>query len=155
MARTDDDTWALATSVGATETEVAVGRALASRGDNPLIDDPFAEPLVRAVGVDFFTRLATGELDPADVDEGADWGMVQIAALIAVRTKLIDDFFTDAAARGIRQMVILASGLNARAYRLAWPATTTVYEIDQPKVIEFKLASWRISELVQPLGVER
>ena len=63
MARTDNDTWDLATSVGATATGVAVGRALANRADNPLINDPFAEPLVRAVGVDFFTRLASGELD--------------------------------------------------------------------------------------------
>jgi O-methyltransferase involved in polyketide biosynthesis len=51
MARTDNDTWDLATSVGATATGVAVGRALASRATNPLINDPFAEPLVRAVGV--------------------------------------------------------------------------------------------------------
>jgi methyltransferase (TIGR00027 family) len=138
MARTDDDTWDLATSVGATATGVAVGRALASRAVNPLIDDPFAEPLVRAVGVDFFTRLATGELDPAEVDGGVEWGMAQMAAMMAVRTKLIDDFFTDAAAGGIRQAVILASGLDARAYRLDWPAGTTVYEIDQPEVIEFK-----------------
>jgi methyltransferase (TIGR00027 family) len=138
MARTDDDTWDLATSVGATATGVAVGRALASRGANPLIDDPFAEPLVRAVGVDFFTRLATGELDPAEVDGGAEWGMAEMAAMMAVRTKLIDDFFTDAAASGIRQAVILAAGLDARAYRLGWPAGTTVYEIDQPEVIEFK-----------------
>jgi methyltransferase (TIGR00027 family) len=138
MARTDDDSWDLATSVGATATGVAVGRALASRGANPLIDDPFAEPLVRAVGVDFFTRLATGELDPAEVDGGAEWGMAQMAAMMAVRTKLIDDFFTDAAASGIRQAVILASGLDARAYRLGWPSGTTVYEIDQPEVIEFK-----------------
>jgi methyltransferase (TIGR00027 family) len=138
MARTDDDTWDLATSVGATATGVAVGRALASRGANPLIDYPFAEPLVRAVGVGLFTRLATGELDPGEVDGGAEWGMAQMAAMMAVRTKLIDDFFTDAAGGGIRQAVILASGLDARAYRLAWPTGTTVYEIDQPEVIEFK-----------------
>jgi methyltransferase (TIGR00027 family) len=34
--------------------------------------------------------------------------------------------------------VILASGLDSRPYRLPWPDGTTVYEIDQPKVIEFK-----------------
>jgi methyltransferase (TIGR00027 family) len=111
---------------------------LASRGANPLIDDPFAEPLVRAVGVDFFTRLATGELDPADVDGDTGRGLAQMVAMMAVRTKLIDDFFTDAAASGIRQAVILAAGLDARAYRLGWPAGTTVYEIDQPEVIAFK-----------------
>ena len=60
---------------------------------------------------------------------------------MAARTKFFDDFFLDAAAAGIRQAVILASGLDSRAYRLAWPAGTTVYEIDQPQVIEFKTAT--------------
>lgn len=138
MARTDDDTWDLATSVGATATGVAVGRALASRGANPLINDPFAEPLVRAVGVDFFTRLASGELDPTQVDDNRAWGMARMRDMMAVRTRFFDDFFVAATNEGIRQAVILASGLDARAYRLPWPAKTTVYEIDQPQVIEFK-----------------
>ncbi len=141
MARTDNDTWDLATSVGATATGVAVGRALASQGPNALIDDPFAEPLVRAVGVDFFTRLASGELDPAEVDDNAEFGMTRMRDMMAVRTRFFDDFFLDAANAGIRQAVILASGLDARAYRLPWPAGTTVYEIDQPQVIEFKTAT--------------
>jgi methyltransferase (TIGR00027 family) len=138
MARTDNDTWDLATSVGATATGVAVGRALANRAENPLIVDPFAEPLVRAVGVEFFTRVASGELSPADVDEGGEWGMQRMGDMMGVRTRFFDDFFIDAANGGIRQAVILASGLDARAYRLPWPAGTTVYEIDQPRVIEFK-----------------
>jgi methyltransferase (TIGR00027 family) len=138
MTRTDNDTWDLTTSVGATATGVAVGRALASRAANPLINDPFAEPLVRAVGVDFFTRLASGELNPAEVDDNGEWGMQRMRDMMAVRTRFFDDFFIEATNRGIRQAVILASGLDARAYRLHWPAGTTVYEIDQPAVIEFK-----------------
>ncbi|MCW2653451.1 MAG: hypothetical protein QOE41_2466 [Mycobacterium sp.] len=138
MARTDNDTWDLATSVGATATGVAVGRALASRGPNPLINDPFAEPLVRAVGVDFFTRMATGELDPSRVDGDVEFGMQRMTDMMAARTAFFDEFFIDATKAGIRQAVILASGLDARAYRLPWPAGTTVYEIDQPDVIEFK-----------------
>jgi methyltransferase (TIGR00027 family) len=141
MARTNDDTWDLASSVGATATAVAVGRALASRGDNPLINDPFAEPLVRAVGVDFFTRLASGELNPAEIDGNDEWGMQQMRDMMAVRTRFFDDFFIEATNGGIRQAVILASGLDARAYRLPWPAGTTVYEVDQPQVIEFKTAT--------------
>ncbi|MDT5221652.1 MAG: hypothetical protein QOF15_3757 [Mycobacterium sp.] len=86
MARTDTDTWDLATSVGATATGVAVGRALASRGANPLINDPFAEPLVRAVGVDFFTRLASGELNPAVVDDRAEFGMERMRASLGYVT---------------------------------------------------------------------
>jgi methyltransferase (TIGR00027 family) len=138
MARTDNDSWDLATSVGATATGVAVGRALANRADNPLINDPFAEPLVRAVGVDFFTRLASGELDAGDVDDGGEFGMRRMGDMMAVRTRFFDDFFIEATKAGIRQAVILASGLDARAYRLPWPDGTTVYEIDQPAVIEFK-----------------
>jgi methyltransferase (TIGR00027 family) len=139
MARTDNDTWDLASSVGATATMVAAARAMATAADNALINDPFAEPLVRAVGVDFFTRLVTGELRPEDLDSDTESvGMQRMTDSMAVRTKFFDEFFLDAAADGVRQAVILASGLDSRAYRLAWPAGTTVYEIDQPDVIEFK-----------------
>ena len=138
MARTDQDTWDLASSVGATATVVAVGRALASKSANALIDDPFAEPLVRPVGVQFFTRVVGGELDPAVADGGAGYGLTRLTRMMAVRTRLIDDYFDEACAAGIRQAVILAAGLDARAYRLPWPADMTVYEVDQPDVIEFK-----------------
>jgi methyltransferase (TIGR00027 family) len=141
VARTDDDTWDLSSGVGATATGVAVGRALASRAPNPLIDDPFAEPLVRAVGVDFFTRIASGELDPAGVDDNGDFGMARMGDMMGIRTRFFDDFFMAAADDGIRQAVILASGLDARAYRLPWPAGTVVFEIDQSRVIEFKSAT--------------
>ncbi len=141
MTRTSNDTWDLASSVGATATMVAAARAIATTADDALINDPFAEPLVRAVGVDFFTKLASGELRAEDVDvDGASVGMARMTDNMAVRTKFFDEFFdvVRAAAAGIRQAVILASGLDSRAYRLAWPAGTTVYEIDQPEVIEFK-----------------
>ncbi|MCV7420876.1 class I SAM-dependent methyltransferase [Mycobacterium yunnanensis] len=137
MSRTEDDTWDLATSVGTTATMVAAARAIATR--DGAIDDPFAEPLVRAVGVDFLTRWASGDLSGSDVDAGeGGWGLAQMPAAMAARTRYFDEFFADAAAAGIRQAVILASGLDARAYRLQWPADMTVYEIDQPAVIEFK-----------------
>jgi methyltransferase (TIGR00027 family) len=137
MTRTNDDSWDLATSVGATATMVAAARAVATNADQ--LDDPFAEPLVRAVGVDFLTRWATGELNVDDLEvEGAGWGLQQMPAAMAARTRYFDAFFSEAADAGIRQAVILASGLDARAYRLDWPAGTTVFEIDQPDVIEFK-----------------
>ena len=134
MARTDNDTWDLASSVGATATMVASQRALATR--EGLIDDPFAEPLVRAVDHDFFKRILDGEIDfdqigPPFTVRGAAEGM-------AVRTRHFDRMFTDAGAAGVRQAVILAAGLDARAYRLPWPDGTVVYEVDQPEVIEFK-----------------
>lgn len=148
MARTDNDTWDLASSVGATATMVAAARAIASKADKPLIDDPFAEPLVRAVGIDLWTRLATGEVNPADLDHDAAVGMQRMADNMAVRTKFFDEFFLDSTNSGIRQAVILASGLDSRAYRLAWPAGVTVYEIDQPDVVEFK------SRTLAQLGAE-
>lgn len=140
MARTDNDTWDLASSVGATATMVAAGRARASRA--ALIDDRFAEPLVRAVGIEFFTRWATGELDTVDVDfPDAPWGMQRMTEQQAARTRYIDDFFTGSQAAGIRQAVILASGLDARGYRLQWATGTVVFEIDVPQVLEFKAST--------------
>jgi methyltransferase (TIGR00027 family) len=139
VPRTDNDTWDLATSVGVTATMVAAARAIATKADNPVINDQFAEPLVRAVGVDFFTRWATGDLLAADVDDDeSSWKLEHMPAAMAARTRFFDSFFQDATQAGIRQAVILASGLDARAYRLVWPADMTVFEIDQPQVIAFK-----------------
>ncbi len=139
MPRTDNDTWDLATSVGATATMVAAARAVATKADNPIIHDQFAEPLVRAVGVDFLTRWASGDLDAADVDaDDSTWKLQQMPDAMAARTRFFDAFFAEATQSGIRQAVILASGLDARAYRLDWPTGTTVFEVDQPEVIAFK-----------------
>lgn len=134
MARTEGDSWDLASGVGATATMVAAQRALSNR--EGLIDDPFAEPLVRAVGLDFFVQALDGEIQHEDVDPA--FNMRRAAEGMTVRTRWFDKLFTDAAAAGVRQAVILAAGLDARAYRLAWPDGTTVYELDQPEVIEFK-----------------
>jgi methyltransferase (TIGR00027 family) len=142
--RYEGDTWDLASSVGVTATMVAAARAIATRADRPIINDPFAEPLVKAVGVELLSRLASGELDPAELNDvhdgaaGSAGAMSRMADNMAVRTKFFDEFFTDATNAGIKQVVILASGLDSRAYRLAWPAGTVVYEVDQPQVIEFK-----------------
>src|ERR1700742_4066875 len=158
--RYEGDTWDLASSVGATATMVAAARAMATRADRPLINDPFAEPLVRAVGVDLLARLASGELDPAELNDvhdgaaGSAGAMSRMSDNMAARTKFFDEFFLDATNAGIRQAVILASGLDARAYRLPWPDGTTVYEIDQQQVIEFK--SRTLAELgAQPTAIRR
>ncbi len=140
MTRTDQDTWDLASSVGATATMVAAARALASEGTDPIIDDPFAAPLVRAVGLEFFRRLVDGDVAPADARDGERDLQLETDS-IAVRTRFFDDFFLNAARDGIRQSVILAAGLDARAYRLGWPPGSVVYEVDQPKVVEFKTAA--------------
>jgi methyltransferase (TIGR00027 family) len=133
MGRTDNDTWDLASSVGVTATVVAMQRAIATRTGTAGVRDPYAEALVSAVGVPTYTRHARGEIgDDVPVDA------VRMADGIAVRTRWFDEFVAEASAAGIRQFVILASGLDARAYRLPWPVDATVYELDQAEVIAFK-----------------
>jgi methyltransferase (TIGR00027 family) len=138
MPRTDNDTWDLASSVGATATAVAASRALASKGPDALLDDPFADPLVRAVGVEHFVKMVDGQIA---IDDDPLFNRRAMNEQIAVRTRFFDTFFTSAAAAGVRQAVILASGLDTRAYRLPWPADTAVFEVDQPEVIAFKGAT--------------
>ncbi|OBI18933.1 SAM-dependent methyltransferase [Mycobacterium sp. E2327] len=140
MTRTDQDSWDLASSVGATATMVAAARALASMETDAIIDDPFAAPLVRAVGLDFFVRLIDGEV-ALGADDGGERDLQLETDSMAVRTRFFDDFFLNAARDGIRQSVILAAGLDVRAYRLPWPPGSVVYEVDQPKVVEFKTAA--------------
>lgn len=143
MARTEGDTWDLASSVGATATGVAASRALATNQPIPLISDPYADALVKAVGLEHCNKIADGELDYGD---DPLFNLQQMCEQIAVRTRFFDDFFIGAAAAGIQQAVILASGLDTRAYRLPWPREAVVFEIDQPQVIEFK------SGLLESLG---
>src|SRR6185312_10353350 len=100
MARTDGDTWDLASSVGATATGVAASRALATKQPDPLITDPFADALVKAVGLDYCSRMADGTLD---FDDDPLFNRDRMCEQIAVRTRFFDDFFTEAAAAGIRQ----------------------------------------------------
>jgi methyltransferase (TIGR00027 family) len=149
VTRKDGDRWDLASHVGATATLVAAGRARATNSPAPLIEDPFAEPLVRAVGIEFLVRWATGELRASDVDEaGAAWGLERMTTDLVARTRYFDRFLADATAGGIRQAVILASGLDARGYRLPWPPDMAVFEIDQPDVLQFK------AETLARLGAE-
>ena len=150
MTRTDRDSWDLASSVGATATMVAAARAVATEAPNPVINDPFAAPLVRAVGLDFFTRLVNGDV-PAP--EGGERDLHLETDSMAVRTRFFDDFFLNSARDGVGQSVILAAGLDARAYRLSWPRDSVVYEIDQPEVIAFKDGA--LAELAAAPAVDR
>ena len=130
--RTNDDDWDLRTGVGTTATLVAAARAVASRQPDPMMNDPFAEVFVRAVGLDLMTQIVDGIVDFADI--GAEW----LPRYFGIRTRFIDDFAAEAWRVGIRQAVILASGLDARAYRLDWPASMAIYELDRPEIIDWK-----------------
>jgi methyltransferase (TIGR00027 family) len=154
--RTDGDSWGPGSSVGATATMVAAGRALASQGPDALLHDPLADPLVRAVGLAPFIRMIDGE---STVEDDPLLRREAMNEQITVRTRFFDDFFIAATDAGIRQAVILASGLDTRAYRLRWPEGMVVYEIDQPQVIDFKtrtLADLGVAPTAErrPIGID-
>lgn len=156
--RTHDDSWDIATSVGSTAVMVAAARAVETDSSDPLISDPYAKVLVANAGTGVWETLLNEAL--IDKLESVD---PEIAAVYhhmrnyqAVRTHFFDAYFTDAVGAGIRQVVILASGLDSRAYRLDWPVGTTVYEIDQPKVLAYKettLAAHDVTASVQHRAV--
>ncbi len=130
-----------ANGVGVTAAFGAAARAVAT--DKGLMNDPFADPLVRAVGMEYFIRVIDDERFAAD--DGDTAGFMDICA---AHTRFLDEFLAEAGRAGIRQMVILASGLDTRPYRLWWPHGTTVYEIDRPEVLGFK------SEALHGLGAK-
>jgi methyltransferase (TIGR00027 family) len=141
MTRTDDDTWDINESVGATALGVAGGRAAETNSADPLINDPYARLFLEAAG-DGIWKIYLDDEPPAElaeVDPRFKERMQVSMSYMGSRTKFFDDFFLAAATAGIRQAVILAAGLDARAWRLAWPEGSVVYEIDQPKVLAFKL----------------
>jgi methyltransferase (TIGR00027 family) len=140
--RSDDDTWDIQNSVGMTAVMVAGARAAETAKPDPLIRDPFAEVLITGVGPGPWSLMGSDEFAAKLAEADAEVAAIfeHMGNYQAVRTHFFDEFFTDASAAGIRQVVILASGLDSRAYRLDWPTGTVVFEIDQPKVLEYKAA---------------
>ncbi|MEH3156229.1 MAG: SAM-dependent methyltransferase [Gordonia paraffinivorans] len=134
--RTDGDQWTITSSVGRTALLVALGRALESRRPDALIDDPFAEQLVLAAGDPDLTpdAVARRAQDDPDMSRSLEF----LTDMMAARTLRIDHEIRVANADRCRQVVLLASGLDARAARIPWTPGTTVYEVDQPAVIGFK-----------------
>ena len=140
MPRTDNDSWDITESVGSTALGVAAARAAETESENPLIHDPFARAFLEAAGDTMWTLLANPAMSAelTDLDQDMRAHMQVMVDFMAVRTAFFDEFFLNAAESGVRQVVILAAGLDARAWRLPWPDGTTVYELDQAKVLEFK-----------------
>jgi len=128
--RSDGDHWDIASSVGYTALLVAGWRAVHAVSPQALVRDEFAKYFIKASEDPY---LAGQLANPgSSEDENA------FPRLYGVQTRFFDDFFRTAGDSGIRQAVIVAAGLDSRAYRLDWPSGTTVFEIDQPKVLEFK-----------------
>ena len=128
--RTDDDEWDIVSSVGYTALLVAGWRALHAMTAQPLARDDYARHFITASGDPYLTSVL---LNP-----GTSEGATAFPRLYGVQTRFFDEFFMSSAQRGIRQAVIVAAGLDSRTYRLDWPTGTTVFEVDQPKVLEFK-----------------
>ena len=145
MARTDNDTWEITESVGATALGVAAARAAETESENPLISDPFARVFLDAAGEGLWNWFAAPDL-PAEIVEAQPDLVPRMRGMVdymAARTSFFDQFFLDATRAGVHQVVILAAGLDSRAWRLPWPDGTTVYELDQPRVLEFKSSTLR------------
>ncbi|OBG35014.1 SAM-dependent methyltransferase [Mycobacterium alsense] len=128
--RSDDDQWDIVSSVGYTALLVAGWRALHAASPQPLVRDEYAKVFIDASGDPY---LAGALANP-----GTSEDETAFPRLYGVQTRFFDDFLTSAGDAGIRQAVIVAAGLDSRAYRLDWPDGTTVFEVDLPKVLEFK-----------------
>ena len=133
--RTDNDSWDITTGVGSTALFVAAARALEARKPAPLAVDPYAEVFCRAAGGPWQELMDGGR--PDHPLRSGEFG-THFVTFQGARTRYFDAYFAAAADAGVRQIVMLAAGLDSRAYRLRWPAGTTVFELDQPRVLEFK-----------------
>ncbi|OIN82328.1 class I SAM-dependent methyltransferase [Mycobacterium malmoense] len=128
--RSDDDQWDIVSGVGYTALLVAGWRALHAVSPQPLVRDDYAKVFIAASRDPYLAGVLA---NPGTTDDETAF-----PRLYGVQTRFFDDFFVSAGDAGIRQAVIVAAGLDSRAYRLEWPDGTTVFEVDLPKVLEFK-----------------
>ena len=111
--------------IGLTALAMAAVRAQESKRLEPLFHDPFAE-LLAGPASSSYQRQAAGRLPGSD-------------PLLEVRTRFFDDFLTEAVgADGLRQVALLGAGMDARAFRLAWPPSTTLFELEQASLLQLK-----------------
>jgi methyltransferase (TIGR00027 family) len=134
--RAQGDDWDISTSVGKTALIVAQARALESVSPDPLVVDPFAAEFVRAAGMSLDAPAGgtSGEVVAGDF-------ITYLTYVVAVRTRFFDDQILKAAHQGMHQIVLAGSGLDARSFRLPWPAGVTVYEMDRSEITAFKEAT--------------
>ena len=152
MARTDNDSWEITESVGSTALGVAAARAAETDSDEPA-DPGSVRPGISGRGRSRHVELDVGSRAVGRADRpgsGPRRARQVMVDFMAVRTKWFDELFLDAVSSGIRQVVILASGLDSRSWRLPWPDGTTVYELDQAKVLEFKSSTLRTTARSRP-----
>ncbi|MGB6162519.1 MAG: class I SAM-dependent methyltransferase [Pseudonocardiaceae bacterium] len=136
------DDWDIVSGVGITALMVAAARAMESTRDDALIDDPYAESFIRCseTTVPMPTKWATINNSANQSETDQQWAnyWTVMSGYLGVRSRFFDEYFHDASTAGVRQVVLLAAGLDTRAFRLSWPERVELFEIDQPKVLEFK-----------------
>jgi methyltransferase (TIGR00027 family) len=103
---------------------VAAARAVETEREDALFRDPFARRLAGEEGFEVLRALdAIATTRPPGIE---------------VRTRFFDDELMSAVGDELRQVVVLAAGMDASAYRLEWPAGTVFFEIDQSFVLDAK-----------------
>jgi methyltransferase (TIGR00027 family) len=127
--------WDIVTGVGVTALGAAGMRAMEGHHPSPLVRDPYAAAFVSAAAPQLPGRIPVTPEEAAG-DPGFPW--LGVANYVAVRSRFFDEFFAAAARAGLWQAVILAAGLDTRAFRLRWMPGATVYEVDAPMVLKFK-----------------
>lgn len=115
--------------LGLTSQWTAAARARESARADRLFEDPWAEALVGKEGAEWLAQRPEDSTIP-----------------MVIRTRFFDDFLLDITRRhAIRQVVLMAAGLDTRAFRLGWPASTCLFELDQPEVLQYKQEVLRLA----------
>jgi methyltransferase (TIGR00027 family) len=120
------------TGVGKTALGVAAVRARESRRSDRLFHDPYAQAFIDAAKGAF-----PDEREIAATGPRASWAAACYFNAV-LRTRFFDDYLRSATSAGCRQVVLLAAGLDTRAFRLSWPERTHAFELDFPGVLAFK-----------------
>jgi methyltransferase (TIGR00027 family) len=132
-AARDEADWDIASGVGLTALAAAACRAVETLREPPLVRDPYAGSFVQAA-----RAPAPMPVTPQQADGDQTFPWPAFAGYVGVRSRFFDQLLMTAAADGLRQVVILAAGLDTRAFRLDWPPGVTAYEVDAPRVLGFK-----------------
>ncbi len=104
---------------------VAVYRAMETARSDAIFKDPFAERLAGEKGVRIVEAMKNGR---------------QMAWAMIVRTSIFDDVILDQVRnKGVDQVVNLAAGLDARAWRMPLPPTLKWVDVDLPGILDYKL----------------
>jgi methyltransferase (TIGR00027 family) len=110
--------------IGLTSLMTASLRTRETKREDRICEDPYAEMFLEATG--------------HSLPDEAHGFIEQMGEQVALRTRFLDDALLEATRTGCEQVVLLACGMDSRAFRLAWPRNTTVFEVDQVDVLDIK-----------------